>query len=160
MRKRAASSWSPSTDTSCCQGSRLVDHARKSSVDEVIIARGSKVESVPGARWFLGARLNWAENLLRQGADDRTTIVGPTEGREPAEMTWDELTAQVASLAAELRALGVRPGDRVAAYLPNIPQAVVALLATASIGAIWSCCSTDFGTKGVIDRFRQIEPTC
>ena len=114
---------------------------------------------MPGARWFPGARLNWAENLLRHGADDRAAIVGLTEGREPGEMTWAELTKQVASLAAELRALGVRPGDRVAAYLPNIPQAVVALLATASVGAIWSCCATDFGTKGVIDRFRQIEPT-
>lgn len=117
---------------------------------------------MPGARWFPGARLNWAENLLGHAADraaGEPAIVAVCEGREPAEMTWAELTAQVASLAAELRALGVRPGDRVAAYLPNIPQAVVALLATASVGAIWSCCAPDFGVKGVIDRFRQIEPT-
>jgi acetoacetyl-CoA synthetase len=116
---------------------------------------------MPGARWFPGARLNWAQNLLRHAASRAgdPAIVSLCEGREATEMTWAELTAQVASLAAELRALGVRPGDRVAAYLPNIPQAVVALLATASVGAIWSCCAPDFGTKGVIDRFRQIEPT-
>ena len=117
---------------------------------------------MPGARWFPGARLNWAENLLRHAtrhAASHPAIVAVREGREATEMTWAELTAQVASLAAELRALGVRPGDRVAAYLPNIPQAVVALLATASVGAIWSCCAPDFGVKGVIDRFRQIEPT-
>ncbi|HTZ25327.1 MAG TPA: acetoacetate--CoA ligase, partial [Streptosporangiaceae bacterium] len=116
---------------------------------------------MPGARWFPGARLNWAENLLRHAssrAASHPAIVAVCEGREATEMTWAELTAQAASLAAELRALGVRPGDRVAAYLPNIPQAVVALLATASVGAIWSCCAPDFGVKGVIDRFRQIEP--
>jgi acetoacetyl-CoA synthetase len=116
---------------------------------------------MPGARWFPGARLNWAENLLRPAARraaSHPAIVAVCEGRQATEMTWAELTAQVASLAAELRALGVRPGDRVAAYLPNIPQAVVALLATASVGAIWSCCAPDFGVKGVIDRFRQIEP--
>src|ERR1700761_4635639 len=107
---------------------------------------------MPGARWFPGARLNWAENLLRAAACRAVgdpAIVAVCEGREATEMTWAELTAQVASLAAELRALGVRPGDRVAACLPNIPQAVVALLATASVGAIWSCCAPDFGVKGV-----------
>jgi len=117
---------------------------------------------MPGARWFPGARLNWAENLLRPAAcraASRPAIVAVCEGREATEMTWAELIAQVASLADELRGLGLRPGDRVAAYLPNIPQAVVALLATASVGAIWSCCAPDFGVKGVIDRFRQIEPT-
>jgi acetoacetyl-CoA synthetase len=114
---------------------------------------------MPGARWFPGARLNWAENLLRNANAVRPAIVALAEGREPAEMSWAELTSQVSSLAAEFRALGVQPGDRVAAYLPNIAQTVVALLATASVGAIWSCCAPDFGSKGVIDRFRQIEPT-
>jgi acetoacetyl-CoA synthetase len=114
---------------------------------------------MPGTSWFPGARLNWAENVLRNASAVRPAIVALAEGHEPAEMSWAELTAQVSSLAAELRALGVRPGDRVAAYLPNIPQAVVALLATASVGAIWSCCPPDFGSTGVTDRFRQIEPT-
>ena len=113
---------------------------------------------MPGAQWFPGARLNWAQNLLRHPSDDRPAIVSLREDAVPTELSWADLVAQVASLAAELRALGVGPGDRVAAYLPNIPEAVIALLATASIGAIWSCCAPDFGTKGVIDRFRQIEP--
>jgi acetoacetyl-CoA synthetase len=113
---------------------------------------------MPGTRWFPGARLNWAENLLRHATDERPAVISVREQAPAVEMSWAELTAQVASLAAELRALGVGPGDRVAAYLPNIPQAVVALLATASIGAIWSCCAPDFGTQGVIDRFQQIEP--
>jgi acetoacetyl-CoA synthetase len=114
---------------------------------------------MPGARWFPGAQLNWAENLLRHATDERPAVISVREQAPAVEMSWAELTAQVASLAAELRALGVRPGDRVAAYLPNIPHTVIALLATASIGAIWSCCAPDFGTKGVIDRFQQIEPT-
>ncbi len=117
---------------------------------------------MPGAQWFPGARLNWAEGLLRHAdaaGGDRTAVVGLGEDGEPVELSWAELTARVASVAAVLRELGVRPGDRVAAYLPNIPQAVVALLATASVGAIWSCCAPDFGTKGVIDRFQQIAPT-
>ncbi|MDT7589242.1 MAG: acetoacetyl-CoA synthetase, partial [Pseudonocardiales bacterium] len=115
--------------------------------------------SMPGAVWFPGARLNWTENLLRHARGDAPAIVGVSEDHAPVTLTWAELTRQVASLAGELRRLGVHPGDRVAAYLPNIPQAVVALLATAAVGAIWSCCSPDFGTEGVLDRFRQIEPT-
>jgi acetoacetyl-CoA synthetase len=114
---------------------------------------------MPGARWFTGTRLNWAENLLRHAADDRPAVVALSESQPSVEMSWADLTAQVASLAVELRSLGVRPGDRVAAYLPNIPQAVVALLATASVGAIWACCAPDYGKQGVIDRFRHIEPT-
>jgi len=113
---------------------------------------------MPRARWFPGAELNWAENVLAQGSGDRPAIVSLREDAVATELSWAELVAQVASLATELRALGVGRGDRVAAYLPNIPEAVIALLATASIGAIWSCCAPDFGTRGVIDRFRQIEP--
>jgi acetoacetyl-CoA synthetase len=114
---------------------------------------------MPGATWFPGARLNWAENVLRHPHRDGPAVVALTEGEERVELSWADLASQVASLAAALRELGVRPGDRVAAYLPNISQAVVALLATASVGAIWSCCAPDFGTKGVVDRFQQIAPT-
>jgi acetoacetyl-CoA synthetase len=114
---------------------------------------------MPGATWFPGAQLNWAENVLRHADRGGPAVIGLTEDREPIELSWAELAAQVASFAAALRELGVRPGDRVAAYLPNIPQAVVGLLATASLGAIWSCCAPDFGTKGVVDRFQQIAPT-
>jgi acetoacetyl-CoA synthetase len=118
-----------------------------------------EANAMPGAAWFPGARLNWAENILRHTDHDHPVIIGITEDHDPTVLRGADLTRQVASLAAELRELGVRPGDRVAAYLPNTPQAVVALLATASVGAIWSCCAPDFGTDGVLDRFRQIEPT-
>jgi acetoacetyl-CoA synthetase len=115
--------------------------------------------TMPGAAWFPGARLNWAENILRHTDATDPVIIGISEDNDPSVLRGAELTRQVASLAAELRELGVRPGDRVAAYLPNTPQAVIALLATASVGAIWACCAPDFGTDGVLDRFRQIEPT-
>jgi acetoacetyl-CoA synthetase len=107
--------------------------------------------------WFPGARLNFAENLLRY-SDDRTAIVSYAEGREPVRLTYGELQDKVAACAAGLKALGVGPGDRVAAMIPNIPEAVIAMLATTSLGAIWSSCSPDFGFGGVLDRFGQIRP--
>lgn len=118
-------------------------------------------DRMPGAVWFPGARLNWAENLLRQArrTPDSTAIVAVTEAGEPHGTSWAELERQTANLAAKLREMGVGPGDRVAAVLPNTAETVVALLATASVGAIWSCCAPDFGTKGLVDRFVQIEPT-
>lgn len=117
-------------------------------------------ESMPGADWFPGTRLNYAQNLLRHAADrpDEVAIIGEHETLAATTLTWGELEGQVATLAAELRRLGVGPGDRVAAVLPHIPQTVVALLATASVGAIWSVVNTDFGVNGVADRFVQIEP--
>ena len=114
--------------------------------------------AMPGAEWFPGARLNYAEHALRPGADDDVAIRHASELRPLGEMTRGELREEVARLAAGLRALGVGPGDRVAAYLPNIPEAVAAFLACASIGAVWSSCSPDFGARSVIDRFAQIEP--
>lgn len=118
-------------------------------------------DRMPGAIWFPGARLNWAENLLRHAntTPDAIAIVAVTETGDPVETTWAELEHKTANFAARLRDLGIGPGDRVAAVLPNIAEAVVALLATASVGAIWSCCSPDFGVKGLVDRFTQIEPT-
>jgi acetoacetyl-CoA synthetase len=117
-------------------------------------------DSMPGAEWFPGARLNYAENMLRHATQrpDDVAIIGEHETMAASTLTWGQLEAQVASLAAELRRLGVGPGDRVAAVLPHIPQTVVALLATASVGAIWSVVNTDFGVTGVADRFAQIEP--
>jgi acetoacetyl-CoA synthetase len=118
--------------------------------------------SMPGARWFPGARLNYAEHALRLGQDPahagRPALIHLDERQEPAETTWAELTRQVAETAAELRRLGVAPGDRVAGYLPNIPQAVTALLATAAVGAVWTSCAPDFGARSVLDRLRQVEP--
>jgi acetoacetyl-CoA synthetase len=114
---------------------------------------------MPGAEWFPGARVNYAEHLFRGKDEDSVAIVHASELRELGEWTWGELRRQTAEMAARLRALGVERGDRVAAYMPNIPEAVAAFLATASIGAVWSSCSPDFGARSVIDRFAQIEPT-
>jgi acetoacetyl-CoA synthetase len=113
---------------------------------------------MPGAEWFPGASLNYAEHLFAGKEDSETAILHASELRDLEEMTWGELRGQVAAVAAGLRGLGVERGDRVVAYLPNIPEAIVAFLATASIGAVWSSCSPDFGPASVIDRFAQIEP--
>jgi acetoacetyl-CoA synthetase len=115
-------------------------------------------DTMPGAIWFPGAQVNYAEHLFRGKDPDAVAVVHASELREQAELTWGELREQVARIAGGLRALGVERGDRVAAYMPNIPEAVAAFLATASIGAVWSSCSPDFGARSVIDRFAQIEP--
>ncbi len=114
--------------------------------------------AMPGAEWFPGARLNYAEHALRARNPDDVAIRHASELRPLQTMTRGELRDEVARFAAGLRALGVGPGDRVAAYLPNIPEAVTAFLACVSLGAIWSSCSPDFGARSVIDRFAQIEP--
>ncbi|AOT57849.1 acetoacetate--CoA ligase [Streptomyces rubrolavendulae] len=116
--------------------------------------------AMPGAQWFPGATLNYAEHALR-AADQRAdapALLHVDETHEPTPVTWAELRRQVASLAAELRAIGVRPGDRVSGYLPNVPQAVTALLATAAVGGVWTSCAPDFGARSVLDRFQQVEP--
>jgi acetoacetyl-CoA synthetase len=117
---------------------------------------------MPGARWFPGATLNYAEHALRTGpgkADDDLAVVFRREDGLTDRLTFGWLRAQVAAVRAGLTALGVRRGDRVAALFPNSPHAVIAFLATASLGAIWSSCSPDFGVRAVCDRFTQIEPT-
>jgi acetoacetyl-CoA synthetase len=111
----------------------------------------------PGARWFGQARLNFAENLLRY-RDDTTALVALLEDGARREISYRQLYLQVAQLAASLRAQGVVAGDRVAGFMPNVPETIIAMLATASIGAIWSSCSPDFGINGVMDRFGQIRP--
>ncbi|MGB7589549.1 MAG: acetoacetate--CoA ligase [Solirubrobacterales bacterium] len=114
--------------------------------------------AMPGAKWFAGTELNYAEHVFAGKNDAEPAILHASELRELTELSWGELRAQVAALATGLRDLGVERGDRVVAYLPNIPEAIVAFLATASIGAVWSSCSPDFGPASVIDRFAQIEP--
>src|SRR3954465_6250512 len=114
--------------------------------------------SMPGAEWFPGARVNYAEHAFRGKPDDRVASGHAGELREQGEITWGELREQVARIAAGLRALGVEPGDRVAAYMPNIPETVAAFFACASIGAVWSSAAPEFGARSVIDRFAQIEP--
>jgi acetoacetyl-CoA synthetase len=114
--------------------------------------------AMPGAQWFPGARLNYAEHVFAHARGPEPAIVARSETRDDVTVTWDELHARVARTAAGLRALGVGPGDRVVAYLPNVPETVVAFLATASLGAIWSSAAPEFGARSVIDRFAQIEP--
>ena len=111
----------------------------------------------PGATWFDGARLNFAENLLRNRSE-KLALVGRLENGQRKTLSYAQLNLQVANCASSLRSLGVVCGDRVVGFMPNIIEAVVAMLATASIGAIWSSCSPDFGVNGVMDRFGQIEP--
>jgi len=114
--------------------------------------------SMPGAEWFPGARLNYAGHILARERPEATAIISVREGGPLERMSWATLGLQVRILATQLRRMGVRPGDRVVAVLPNTPQAAIAMLATASIGAVWSCCGPDFGTKGVLERFRQLAP--
>ena len=114
-------------------------------------------KKMPGAKWFPRARVNFAENLLRR-RDDDTAIVFWGENKVRRRISFRELYEQVSCTAQALRGMGVVAGDRVAGFMPNMPETVIAMLATASIGAIWSSCSPDFGVQGVLDRFGQIEP--
>jgi len=114
-------------------------------------------DALPGARWFPSARLNYAENLL-QGPDDAAVLVFRDESGATRRLDRGELRREVARVASALAADGVEPGDRVAGFLPNLPETVTAMLATASLGAVWSSCSPDFGAAGVLDRFGQIAP--
>ena len=117
----------------------------------------SDADQFLGATWFSGARLNFAENLLRNRTD-KTALIARLENGQRKTLSYAELYQQVTDCAASLRNLGVVSGDRVAGFMPNVPETIVAMLATASIGAIWSSCSPDFGINGVMDRFGQIEP--
>jgi acetoacetyl-CoA synthetase len=114
--------------------------------------------SMPDARWFTGTSVNYTAEVFRHSTPERPAIVFQGETTEFGEIGWAELEADVAAIAAYLKEAGVEPGDRVAAYLPNIPEAVAAFLACASVGAIWSLCAPDLGVKGVLDRFQQIRP--
>jgi acetoacetyl-CoA synthetase len=120
------------------------------------------VEQMPGAVWFQGAHVNYARHVLQHAAAAQAAgqpaIVSDNEAGEARELSWPELQRQVSSLALTLLELGVKPGDRVVAYLPNTPEAVVAFLASSSIGAVWSLCAPDMGLQAIVDRFKQIEP--
>ncbi len=114
-------------------------------------------ELMPGAQWFPDASLNFAENMLRY-RDDRQALVFTSETGVSSSLTYEQLYRQVAGVAAALREFGIEPGDRVAGYMPNLPETIIAMLAATSIGAIWSSCSPDFGINGVVDRLGQIKP--
>ena len=114
--------------------------------------------TMPGAAWFPGVRLNYAENIFARMTDARPALVYKSESGPLEEIAWGEVYEQTRRLAAALRGWGVRPGDRVVGYLPNTPAAIVALLAAASVGAVWSSCAPEFGARSVLDRFAQIGP--
>jgi acetoacetyl-CoA synthetase len=114
--------------------------------------------TMPGAEWFPGARLNYAQHVLRRERPGEDALLYQSETTPLAGLPWADLANAVRVLATRLRAMGVRPGDRVASCMPNIPQAVIAMLATTSIGAVWTSCSPDFGWRGVSDRFGQLAP--
>ena len=115
-------------------------------------------DPMPHAKWFMGSTLNYAEHIFRSYTYEHPAIIFQSETQPMTEISWASLRQQVAALSAYLRKAGVQKGDRVVAYLPNIPEATVAFLATCSIGAVWSSCSPDFGANSVIDRYQQIEP--
>ncbi len=133
--------WDFSGIISSCKWDRVVDD----------------LDAMPGASWFPGARLNFAENLL-QYKDDRTAIIACAENRTEQKLSYAELNQEVARHAGFLKTSGIKPGDRVAGYTANGLEAIIAMLATTSLGAVWSSCSPDFGAKGVLARFQQIEP--
>ncbi len=114
--------------------------------------------AMPGAEWFPGACLNYAENVLRREREGGIALLHASESRPLEALSWPELGRQVRIVATRLRTLGVQPGDRVVAWMPNIPETMVAMLASTAIGAIWACCSPDFGERGVLDRFAQLTP--
>jgi acetoacetyl-CoA synthetase len=117
-----------------------------------------RARTMPGAEWFPGATLSYAQHMFRHASDARPAVLFRSERDSLTAMSWAELRRQTASVAEALRTMGVRRGDRVVAYMPNVPQTLVAFLAAASIGAVWSSCSPDFGAQSVVDRFAQIEP--
>jgi acetoacetyl-CoA synthetase len=137
----------------------IADEREGEPWDEVVrgVDRMAPPDPEAGPGWFLGARLNFAENLLRH-RDDQDAIVAWNELGRQGVLSYADLYREVARVAAALRAHGIRAGDRVAGYMPNVPETVIAMLATASLGAVWSSCSPDFGVQGVLDRFGQIEP--
>ena len=125
----------------------------RSTYDRVV----DDITKMPGAKWFKGSTLNFAENLLRY-KDDQIAIRFCGEDGTKILLTYNDLYKQVAGLASSLRKNGIKKGDRVCGFLPNISESIIAMLASASIGAIWSSCSPDFGIHGVLDRFKQIKP--
>jgi acetoacetyl-CoA synthetase len=150
--------WSVTDQTAFWQSVWDFEHMRSPTPYTAVLADAR----MPGAKWFTGAQVNYAQRVLRHvdaaQAAGVPAIVSDNELGQARELSWPELRRQVASLALSLRELGVQKGDRVAAYLPNVPETVVAFLACASVGAIWSVCAPDMGTQAVTDRFQQISP--
>ena len=138
----------------------LVGRSRTSSASASTppLRASCRTARMPGTEWFPGATLNYAEHALGHQPDHEVAVIGYSQTRDRTELTWGELRDQVARARAGLARLGVGRGDRVVAYLPNIPETVVAYLAAASLGAIWASCAPEFGARSVVDRFGQVEP--
>ncbi len=132
---------------------QFADIKASKSYDQVV----DDIKKMPGAEWFTGARLNFAENLLKY-RDDRPAIIFKGEDLDYVTITFRELYSEVSRVAKAMKDLGIKPGDRVVGFMPNMPETVIAMLAATSLGAVWSSCSPDFGIKGVMDRFGQIRP--
>ena len=128
----------------------IIDHAKPAYVHDDSV--------MPDVSWFQGSRINYAEHVFRMAQPDNDAIIFKQEGKEVSRISWNELEQQVAAVRNHLQINGVKKGDRVVAYIPNIPEAVVGFLAACSLGAVWSSCSPDFGANSVVDRFKQIEP--
>ena len=148
--------WAWSTDSPDEFWASLMDYFEVASEGDAVSVTNES--PMPETRWFEGLSLNYAEHVFRDRNPAELAIIAASEQGSPVEITWAELEASVAAAARGLRDLGLSRGDRVAAYLPNIPEAVIAFLACASIGAVWSSCSPDFGAGAVRDRFAQIKP--
>ena len=129
-------------------------HVESSAAYETVLVK----REMPGAKWFPGARLNYAHHILRNEKPGVGALYFASETTPLTALTWDQMGNDVRILATQLRAMGIQAGDRISGYLPNIPETIIAMLACASIGATWSCCSPDFGSPSVIDRLSQIEP--
>jgi acetoacetyl-CoA synthetase len=146
--------WQWSVDNPTAFWAALWDYFELGDRGETIL----ESDTMPGAQWFPGVKLNYVDQVIRNARTDRPAIINVAEGGETVELSWDELLSRTAAFADRLRAIGVGVGDRVAGYLPNIPEAVIAFLATASIGAIWSACGQDYSAKAALDRLGQLEP--
>lgn len=129
------------------------DVQSETAIDEVLADA-----AMPGARWFTGTTVNYATQVFRNRSNTQPAIIFQGEQTALKEISWSDLEAKVAAVASYFQGIGIRPGDRIVAYLPNIPEAVIAFLASASVGAVWSMCAPDLGVDGVLDRFRQIRP--
>ncbi|MCB1828323.1 MAG: AMP-binding protein, partial [Coxiellaceae bacterium] len=114
-------------------------------------------DNMEKATWFEDAKLNFAENLL-QHRSDKTALISVSENNQKRKLTYDELYQQVSALAHFLKENNIKPGDRIAAFMPNTQETIIAMLATTAVGAVWSSCSPDFGLQGLLDRFEQIKP--
>ena len=149
-----ASLWQWSVDDPAVFWATLWDYFELGERDDTVLAS----PTMPGAQWFPGVTLNYVDQVIRNARTDRPAIIHVSEDGTDVELSWAELLGRTAAFAEKLRSLGVGVGDRVAGYLPNIPEAVIAFLATASVGAIWSACGQDYSAKAALDRLGQLEP--